>query len=570
MHAEDDPALHVEHAGPGRPTVGDAERTGGERADRVHGVVVADEQDPRLARPAPVDVRTGDALDQRRPRAEPALDERRRRQPPTWTRRRRRATATRPRPAGAGRRARRRAGCCSRGHGTARSDRVPPRLAPEYARTARPALRANRLTAARGAAGRRRAGRRRRRRPRERRARRARRTSMSASSSRAAPLATHHEMKPAVNASPAPIVSTTGTVSTGDHRRTRWRRRSSCPRPRRSRARPAWSQRHQLAARPPGQPGEVLVARLDDVGSGQHAIEPGHVRRRDRRSPPGRQLRSTTTSTSRSLPATMRSIAVAIGSSTSPSPPVTRAAASGGSAAGAAASRSSRRGRSGTSPRRRRRSRRRPASSVGRCAGRAPSTPALGEPAASSSPKPSEDMRRHQTPSRRRAGRSREPRCTGAPPGTARICVGRDDEVDQRLPGNDDHERMHRVVPVGYRQMDGDSMDTPSDAVRRLQAEGYTGNWFANRDHELECDETSDSLRPADLEIDHILRFEGQSDPGDMTICSPCAHRRATKGVYSRPVRRPHAGRGRRRHRQRCRTRPATARWTARRPRPRR
>ncbi len=64
---------------------------------------------------------------------------------------------------------------------------------------------------------------------------------------------------------------------------------------------------------------------------------------------------------------------------------------------------------------------------------------------------------------------------------------------------------------------------------------GYTGNWFANRDHELECDETARRYDPADVEIDHILRFEGDSDPGDMTIVFALRAPSGEKGVYSAP-----------------------------------
>ncbi len=78
-------------------------------------------------------------------------------------------------------------------------------------------------------------------------------------------------------------------------------------------------------------------------------------------------------------------------------------------------------------------------------------------------------------------------------------------------------------------------MDTSSDAIRRLQGEGYTGNWFANRDHELECDETGRRFDPADVEIDHILRFEGESDPDDMTIVFALRAPSGDKGVYSAP-----------------------------------
>jgi hypothetical protein len=76
-------------------------------------------------------------------------------------------------------------------------------------------------------------------------------------------------------------------------------------------------------------------------------------------------------------------------------------------------------------------------------------------------------------------------------------------------------------------------MDTLSDAIRRLQGEGYTGNWFANADHHLECNESGEVLAPEDLVIDHILRFEGQSDPGDMTILFALRTPAGSKGLYS-------------------------------------
>ena len=78
-------------------------------------------------------------------------------------------------------------------------------------------------------------------------------------------------------------------------------------------------------------------------------------------------------------------------------------------------------------------------------------------------------------------------------------------------------------------------MDTLSDAIRRLQADGYSGNWFANGDHQLECNESGEVLDPAELQIDHILRFEGQSDPGDMTILFALQTPSGDKGIYSAP-----------------------------------
>ena len=78
-------------------------------------------------------------------------------------------------------------------------------------------------------------------------------------------------------------------------------------------------------------------------------------------------------------------------------------------------------------------------------------------------------------------------------------------------------------------------MDTLSDAMRRLQADGYTGNWFATADHQLSCNVTGDVIDPSTVLIDLILRFEGQSDPGDMTILYALRTPAGAKGLYSAP-----------------------------------
>ena len=76
-------------------------------------------------------------------------------------------------------------------------------------------------------------------------------------------------------------------------------------------------------------------------------------------------------------------------------------------------------------------------------------------------------------------------------------------------------------------------MDTLSDAMRQLQAGGYTGNWFATADHELSCNVTGEVIDPTAVVIDHILRFEGQSDPDDMTILYALQSPTGSKGLYS-------------------------------------
>ena len=76
-------------------------------------------------------------------------------------------------------------------------------------------------------------------------------------------------------------------------------------------------------------------------------------------------------------------------------------------------------------------------------------------------------------------------------------------------------------------------MATVTDATRRLQAEGYTGNWYADDNGRLVCGECGAEFDPAEVTVDEVLRFEGQSDPDDEMILfavrGPCGHR----GVYS-------------------------------------
>jgi len=78
-------------------------------------------------------------------------------------------------------------------------------------------------------------------------------------------------------------------------------------------------------------------------------------------------------------------------------------------------------------------------------------------------------------------------------------------------------------------------MDTLSDAIRRLQADGYTGNWYALGDRTLHCDESGEAIDPTTVEIDHILRFEGQSDPGDASILFALQTPSGSRGIYSAP-----------------------------------
>jgi hypothetical protein len=81
--------------------------------------------------------------------------------------------------------------------------------------------------------------------------------------------------------------------------------------------------------------------------------------------------------------------------------------------------------------------------------------------------------------------------------------------------------------------VDGDPMATLSESIAALQAEGYTGNWFATTGGLLRCGETGLDADPSTVTIDRTLRFEGQSDPDDEVILFALSEPGGRKGLYS-------------------------------------
>lgn len=76
-------------------------------------------------------------------------------------------------------------------------------------------------------------------------------------------------------------------------------------------------------------------------------------------------------------------------------------------------------------------------------------------------------------------------------------------------------------------------METLSDAVARFQAEGYEGNWYASEDGELVCEACGTHFDPAQVSVDHVVRFEGQSDPADSSILYALSTADGHRGLYS-------------------------------------
>lgn len=77
-----------------------------------------------------------------------------------------------------------------------------------------------------------------------------------------------------------------------------------------------------------------------------------------------------------------------------------------------------------------------------------------------------------------------------------------------------------------------DRMETLSQAMTRLRGDGWREDWYAHGDG-LRCGGCGAVHDPSDVNVDHMLRFEGTSDPGDesvlFAITGPCGH----KGLYS-------------------------------------
>jgi hypothetical protein len=76
-------------------------------------------------------------------------------------------------------------------------------------------------------------------------------------------------------------------------------------------------------------------------------------------------------------------------------------------------------------------------------------------------------------------------------------------------------------------------VETLSEAIARLRTKGFALDFSAVEGGRLRCSECGAEFDPAAVHIDEIVRFEGESDPGDESILyalsGPCGH----LGLYS-------------------------------------
>lgn len=54
------------------------------------------------------------------------------------------------------------------------------------------------------------------------------------------------------------------------------------------------------------------------------------------------------------------------------------------------------------------------------------------------------------------------------------------------------------------------------EALEALRAAGYSGDLFVTDDGRVRCGSCRHEIEPAELELDHLIRLEGVSDPSEM------------------------------------------------------
>ncbi len=75
--------------------------------------------------------------------------------------------------------------------------------------------------------------------------------------------------------------------------------------------------------------------------------------------------------------------------------------------------------------------------------------------------------------------------------------------------------------------------DTLTGAIARMRALGYTNDLAATEEGNLVCGACGAVEDPATMHIDHTVRFEGDSDPGDEAILIAVSCHCGALGLYS-------------------------------------
>jgi hypothetical protein len=75
--------------------------------------------------------------------------------------------------------------------------------------------------------------------------------------------------------------------------------------------------------------------------------------------------------------------------------------------------------------------------------------------------------------------------------------------------------------------------ETLTQAINRLRAEGYENELSATADGRLMCGSCGETYDPLSMQIDHTVRFEGDSNPDDEAILLAVRCPEGCMGLYS-------------------------------------
>lgn len=78
-------------------------------------------------------------------------------------------------------------------------------------------------------------------------------------------------------------------------------------------------------------------------------------------------------------------------------------------------------------------------------------------------------------------------------------------------------------------------METLTEAIDRLRAEGYGHDFYAVAGGKLRCRQCGKEIDAAKLTITDVVRFEGESDPEDESVLYGLSSGGERAGLYSAP-----------------------------------
>ena len=93
------------------------------------------------------------------------------------------------------------------------------------------------------------------------------------------------------------------------------------------------------------------------------------------------------------------------------------------------------------------------------------------------------------------------------------------------------HESAHTLEVTTV--SDDARLETVTDALTRLRADGYTADFSATAQGDLACEGCSLTMHPTDVQVDQTLRFEGDTNPDDQDILFAIQCACGCKGTYS-------------------------------------